>query len=245
MSLQTYKVKVAEHTILASKFQYVHLELIAPPRLEFTAGQYVMMKVPTFAEATAGEPGFRLKQYSIASVPSMNHAVEILVDISPAGPGSTYLKNLRPGDTVEFMAPAGRFVIEGNANEKELIFVATGSGISTVKSMIEDLLIDKQDQRSMWLHWGLRYAEDVFWFDDLARLAEEHQNFSFDLVLSKPPADWELCRGRVTECVVKHHNDFATMGAYLCGNKQMIADVHKILVDKGVRQEQIHHEQYY
>lgn len=236
MGIQTYQAKVAEHVILANKFQYVHLELIAPPRLEFAAGQYVMMKVP-------GLMGVR--QYSIASVPSMSHAIEILVDVSPGGLGSTYLKNLKPGDTVEFMAPAGRFVVEQNPNEKELVFVATGSGISSVKSMLEDLLIDKQDRRPMWLHWGLRYADDVFWFDDLARLAEEHENLTFDLVLSKPPEEWELCRGRVTECVVKHHNDFGTMGAYLCGNKQMIEDVHKLLVAKGVPLEQIHHEQYY
>ena len=140
------------------------------------------------------------------------------------------------------MAPAGRFVV---GSEKELWFVATGSGISSVKSMILNLLVDKKDMRPIWLHWGLRYPEDVFWFTELAELAEEYDNFTFDPVLSKPSVGWKFCEGHVGECVVKHHADFSKAATYLCGNKGMVADVSKILQDKGMTAERIHSEEYY
>lgn len=253
MAIQTYRARVAEHSYLASKYQQVHLELTEPPRLEFRAGQYVMMKVP-------GVTGVR--QYSITSPPSMNHAIELLVDVIPGGLGSMYLASLAPGDEVEFMAPAGAFTMaHEEGGEEKLLFVATGSGIAPVRAMLLDLLVDKKDTRPMWLHWGLRYAEDVFWFDEFSQLAEEYDNFTFDLTLSKPPEDWELCTGYVTQCVLKHHSDFSTMStprkagptlhashiiaAYLCGNRRMIEDVRMELTRKGVVGTRIHTEQFY
>ena len=236
---EMFKARVAENKILASKFQNLHLELVQPDRISFEAGQYLLMKIPNVEG---------MKQYSIVSAPSMDHGVELLVDIAPQGLGSKYLQNLRPGDGVEFMAPAGRFVMDKSGGEQELWFVATGSGISSIKGMIVDLLVDKQDTRPMWLSWGLRYPEDVFWFSDFAQMAEEYDNFTFDPVLSKPGGGWKFCTGHVTECVVKHHQirqlaDKA--GAYLCGNKGMIEEVKKVLLEKGMAEERIHHEEYY
>ena len=233
MAAQWFRARVAEHTLLASKFQFLHLELIEPHRIEFTAGQYIMLKVPGL---------IGLRQYSIASPPSMGHAVDLLVDMSPQGLGSKYLQNLKLGEEVEFMAPAGVFSVK---EEPELCFVATGSGIAPIRSMIVDLLVEGRDKRTIWLHWGLRYPEDVFWFTDFAELTEEHDNFNFDPVLSRPSDGWKFCRGHVAECVLKHRKQLATIGAYLCGNKAMIQEVTAVLVEKGVGGERIHMEEFY
>lgn len=237
MAIQTFKAKVAEHSYLAKKYQNVHLELVDPSRIEFLAGQYIMLKVP-------GLEGVR--QYSIASSPSMKHAIELVVDVIPKGVGSTYLASLSPGDEVEFMAPAGRFLLNGDKDkEKMLWFVATGSGIAPLMSMIIHLLVDKKDAREMWLHWGLRHAEDIFWFDEFARLSEQYDNFNFDLTLSRPPKNWKLGRGYVGESLLKQHKEFVNVGAYLCGSKRMIESVKVKLLDKGLEKGNMHHEQFY
>jgi ferredoxin-NADP reductase len=237
MTIQSFKARVAEHSYLAPKYQNVHLELVKPSRLEFEAGQYVMMKIP-------GEE--RPRQYSIVSPPSMKHGVELLVDVIPGGIGSMYLASLSPGDEVEFMASAGAFIVSGETDkEQELWFVATGSGIAPVRSMLIDLLVNKKDKRPTWLHWGLRREADVFWFDEFARLAERYQNFTFDLTLSKPSEKWKLCKGYTTECVLKHHEDFNRIGVYLCGNERMIMEMKGKLDERGVSSERIHTEQFY
>ena len=65
------------------------------------------------------------------------------------------------------------------------------------------------------------------------------------MTLSKPPDDWQLCRGYVTECVEDHHKVFDDVVTFLCGGKQMIEDVSKLLINKGVSKEMIHKEQFY
>lgn len=241
MALKTFRAKVRTHELLASKFQYVDFELIKPRRIEFKAGQYSILKIPQMDER---------RNYSIASLPEENHSVEILVDVSPGGDGSLYLASLSPGNEIEFMGPAGQFVVDDadgeiGREEKKLIFAATGSGISAVRSQILDLLRTRKDPRQIYLHWGLRYVEDLFWEEDFRQLAEFFDNFHFDIVLSRPPRKWPLCGGYVTHCVSEHHKDFSQVGAYLCGNSQMIEDMTNLLSEKGVGKKHIHTEKFF
>ena len=82
MAPQAYIAQVTERELLAGSFQYLHLELVRPPRIVFQAGQYISILVNK-AE------GLR-RSYSIASQPGMNHGLELLVDVKPGGPGSRY-----------------------------------------------------------------------------------------------------------------------------------------------------------
>lgn len=241
MVVTTFSAKLRTRDLLVGKFQYVDFELIRPPRIEFQAGQYLIMKIPGMDQR---------RSYTIASDPTQNHSVEILVDVSPGGEGSLYLASLAPGDEVEFMGPAGQFVVADSESgagreEEKLLFIATGSGIAAVRSQILDLLQTKKDKREIHLHWGLRYVEDVFWQEDFREMAEFFPNFHFDLVLSRPPAKWPLCSGYVTHCVAAHHSDFSKTGAYICGNEKMIEDMTKLFTEKGVAKEWIHTEKFF
>jgi len=233
---QQYKGKVSEHILINEKFQYLHIELVEPHRLEFKAGQYISLDVD-------GER----RSYSIASAPAMNHAIELCIDVSPGGKGSEYLKGLRPGDEVSFMGPLGQFVVpEGSeVKEKKLLFVATGSGITPIRSMLLGLLEEKQDKRSMQLHWGLRHVEDMFWEEDFRRFHKFFDNFHFHLTLSKPPENWPLCDGYVIECIKTEVELGPDWGVYLCGNKHMIEEASKLVQEMGVPKEQIHFEKFF
>lgn len=233
---QLFRAKVSEHELLAGKYQYIYFELLEPHRISFRAGQYLLMDIPGGAEK---------KSYSIASLPDKDHGVEVLVDVSPGGDGSMYLASLAPGDTVEFMAPVGQFGMATNPVEEELVFVATGSGISPIRSMILDLLETRGDKRPIKLQWGMRYVDDLFWEEDFRELAEMYDNFSFDIVISKPPESWPLCRGRVTDCLRAHRFSWHKTGFYLCGNKQMIEEVTSFVTAQGVSSTQIHREKFY
>lgn len=240
--IQKYIATLAEKQILTDKFIVLRFQLVQPNRLEFKAGQYILLTVP-------GTP--QKKSYSIASAPQVNYAFDLLIDISPQGPGSKYLQSMQPGDEIEFMAPVGRFVVEPRDSaigqtEQQLVFVATGSGIAPMKGMLEDLLITQHDTRPMVLYWGLRYAQDQFWYDEFSRMSQQHQNFQFHPVLSQAPEEWPLCRGRVTDCLMVHPQPVAgSAGYYLCGNSPMIADVTKLLTEKGVPVQNIHHEKFH
>jgi len=125
-----------------------------------------------------------------------------------------------------------------------LVFVATGAGIAPFKSMIEDQLRNKQDQRQITLHWGMRQPKSLLWLEEWQELVEAFPNFHFHPVLSKAPEAWTLCRGRVTDCLSIHQ--LPTSAAYfLCGSKAMIEDTTNVLTQKGVSKELILLEKFY
>ncbi len=231
---QSFQAKVAEHVELNKKYHSLRLELVDPHQLEFQAGQYISIAIG----------GGERRAYSITSTPATKHAVDLLVDIEPNGKGSTFMKNLKPGDAVEFMAPLGIFVLrQAQDEEQKLLFVATGSGIAPFKSILFDLLEDKKDQREMWLLWGLRKVEEMFWEEDWRQINEYYTNFHYRLMISKPPGMWPLVSGHVD----KELNDVALnqdWGVYLCGNKEMIAEVGQMVQNRGVAINNIHQEKY-
>jgi NAD(P)H-flavin reductase len=213
-------------------------EMKEPHNLEFEAGQY----------ASLGFPDNPMRRpYSIASSPADSHKFELLIDTTPQGIGTKYLSNMRPGDEAAFLAPMGLFTLakgEQAEKEKALMLIATGSGIAPLRSMVLDLLQTKGDTREIWLYWGLRYETDMFWEDEFHELSQAFPNFHFHITLSKATEDWPLCRGHVTDCLSIHEVP-ANAGYYLCGNKPMIEDTMKLLLEKGIPKEFIHHEKFY
>jgi NAD(P)H-flavin reductase len=89
--------------------------------------------------------------------------------------------------------------------------------------------------------FGVRSEADVFWLERLKNYDEMHAQFSYQVTLSRPdqPTAWQGLVGRVTAHIPHHHVEAEY---YLCGSLEMVKDVRKILVDKGVPMKQIHFE---
>lgn len=239
---QQFTAKFEDKTEHNAKYVQMAFELVEPSRMEFKAGQYVSIKVD--------DSGAR-RPYSICSRPDIDHGFELLIDMTPQGLGTTYLEKLQFGDQIEILAPMGHFTMSKHQDadpavkpDKSLVFVATGSGIAPFYSMIQDQLQLKQDSRQIYLYWGLRYIEHLFWQDEFERMAEAFPNFHFHPVISRPVPDWMLCRGRVTDCLVVHDLP-ENPSFYLCGNQAMIDDVTKLLTERKIPAEDIHFEKFF
>ncbi|HAU99485.1 MAG: hypothetical protein UX04_C0005G0052 [Microgenomates group bacterium GW2011_GWF2_45_18] len=235
--LTWFTASLSEKTQLNDRFLHVHFELVEPSVLTFRAGQYIILEIPGSEKKNS---------YSISSSPDLNHAIELLIDLSPSGKGTQYLQSLRIGEKIRFLAPAGHFVVdpEQTVQEQSMQYIATGSGIAPIKSMIVDQLRFQQDERPITLYWGMRYESELFWLDKFQNLQKQFPNFHLHLVLSQAQDGWTLCRGRVTDCLSFHELDIAG-GFYLCGNGTMIKDVKALLLEKKVEISHIHHEAFY
>lgn len=236
---QKFTARVSDKYFVSEneKFLYIKFELVLPDRIEFQAGQYVSLKV--------NEQGER-RSYSIASTPDDNHGFHLLAEIVAEGKGSTYLQNLKIGEVVELLAPLGRFVVSDDQYSSKLLFVATGSGIVPIYSIINDLLVNKHDDRQIRLHWGLRDESHMFWFDNFERLMGLYPNFVFDPVLSQPGESWSLCIGHVQDCLTR---DFGKKGlegwqGYVCGNQKMVVEITQKLIELGMQADQVNHEKF-
>lgn len=228
------KARLEDKIVHNEKYVQYMFELTEPHRMQFDPGQYVSIKV--------SEKGER-RSYSICSKPDIDHGFELLVDLAPNGVGCQCLENMQFGEEVELLGPLGMFTLV-DTEEPELFFVATGSGIAPLRSMILNLLQTKRDKRPMTLYWGLRYVEDIFWEDEFQELTESFPNFKHSIILSRPTEDWPLSKGYVTDMLAALEKP-AGAGYYLCGNGKMVKDAIKILQEAQVAEQNIHHELFY
>ncbi len=213
LPVQDYDGTVTRIETLTPTIKGVWIRLDAPIR--FQAGQYVNLELP-------GDIGSRA--FSIASPPSASGEVELNIRIVPGGQGTTYVHDtMRAGERVRITGPYGRFFVKKSAHVP-VLFMAGGSGLSSPRSMILDLLAEGFD-RPITLVYGQRSREELYYHDDFVALAERHPNFRYVPALSHEPeaSGWTGFRGFVHEAAkAAFDNDFRGHKAYLCGPPLMI-----------------------
>ncbi|TAH43106.1 MAG: 2Fe-2S iron-sulfur cluster binding domain-containing protein [Betaproteobacteria bacterium] len=191
----------------------IFIELDEP--IHFQAGQYIDFGI---------EGGAYSRAFSLANPPSTGRTIELNIRIVPGGKGTTWVhEHQKVGDRVKLSGPYGRFFVRKSAPES-LIFMAGGSGLSSPRSMIEDLL-EAGDTRPMTLIYGQRNRAELYYHDEFLALAEKYPNFTYVPALSDEAADsdWSGFRGFVHEAAKAHYNnDFRGNKAYLCGPPMMI-----------------------
>jgi len=162
----------------------------------------------------------------------------------PPGKMSSWLFNLKPGDKVTVSGPYGEFFARDSG--KEMCFVAAGAGMAPMRAHIFDQLLRLKSKRKMVFWYSARNLKESFYREEFDRLAAEHPNFSWHLVLSEPrPEDnWTGPVGLVRHNVLrdmylKNHPAPEDIEYYLCGPKVMNDAVIKLAMDYGVDRENI------
>lgn len=184
-------------------------------RIHFQAGQYVNLEIPSLGIS---------RPFSLANAPSTGNEVELNVRIVAGGEGTTYLhETLEQGAELKLSGPYGRFFVRKSAN-LPVILMAGGSGLSSPRSMILDLLEGEGDE-PITLVYGQRTRDELYYHEDFLRLAEQHDRLSYVPALSDEPedSDWDGFRGFVHDAAKAHFkDDFRGHKAYLCGPPKMI-----------------------
>ncbi len=232
--------EVIETSLLTHNVKEVTLKLTNPAEIHFLAGQYIAIEV---TEVKEGVSRLNNRPYSIASSPEETPLVKLCANLVKSGPGSTYLHSLRPGDKIQFLYPMGYFTLDDQATTS-LLFVATGTGIVPIRSMILHLL-HIGSQRPMQLLWGLRHEEDLYYQEEFTRLAAETPSFRFGVTLSQPSPTWQGMQGRVIPHLKEQIQSVENIEAALCGNGDMIKEVRTFLLEKGMTKKSIHFEKFY
>jgi phenol hydroxylase P5 protein len=77
----------------------------------------------------------------------------------------------------------GRFFVRASSADP-MIFLAGGSGLSSPRSMVLDLL-EKGWIGPITLIHGVRTVNDLYYSDDFVALSNKHKNFQYEPVLSE------------------------------------------------------------
>ena len=216
-------IPVRDFNTLVSRIEHltptikaIFLKLDQP--MHFQAGQYVQVMIP-------GIEGGRA--FSIANAPAhvqVSGEIELNVRIVAGGAGTTWLhQNLAAGSRLQISGPYGRFFVR-KSTQVQTIFMAGGSGLSSPRAMIHDLLED-ESQQPMTLLYGQRTREELYYDGEFRSLAAKHPHFTYVPTLSGEPegSDWTGARGFVHDVAKTHFGGtFAGHQAYLCGPPVMI-----------------------
>ncbi len=207
----------------------VELHLQRPSGFNFLAGRFIQFLIPD-ADKVAK------RSYSLSSHPQAPD-IEVCLKLLPGGLASTYFTQVTGATSINFTGPQGKFIC--SVSSSPLYFVATGSGLGPIMSILTDELKNKSNTAAINLLFGVRSEADIFWLDRLDELTKLFSNFTYQLTLSQPGPLWSGLSGRVTL-----HLPGAAAGQYyfLCGSADMVKDARIILMARGSEANDIHFE---
>jgi NAD(P)H-flavin reductase len=234
MSHRLYEALVEETEPLSDWVLRMVLKVESELPFHFEPGQYVSLH-----QKADGEE--RIRHFSIASPPAGDNRIELCVgETAPvAREGGTAP---RPGEHVRLSGPGGSFRL-AEPLDGDLVFVATGTGISPFRPMIARALEVGKSER-VTLLFGVRSEADILFRAEFEALAAREPRFRFLPTLSRPDPGWKGLVGYVQAHLSPVLAGQSRLDVYLCGRKDMIADVRPLLVASGVSPSRIYYEKY-
>lgn len=205
--------------------------------LPFAPGQWVNVEVPTAA-------GPIVRAYSIASAPDGSSRYELAVTRVAGGPVSNALHSLAPGATVRTQAAQGFFTRATDAGHPTL-FVATGTGVTPLRSMLHAALAAGA-REPMTVLLGVRHEEDLLYRSELEALASARSNVRVELTLSQGDEGWTGRRGYVQTHVPELLGALGDEAhVYVCGLERMVTAVRDVArKNLGLPRQRVHSERY-
>lgn len=213
--------------------------------IDFRPGQFLSVDVTVDGE--------RLRRaYSLASACIPDAPAHITVKRIEDGRVSNHLNDrIAEGDELEALGPSGSFTVEPRSvNQRHLVMIAGGSGITPIMSILETILRVEKGSRVM-LIYGNRGWDDVIFRDRLQALCDEFgERLTVDHVLEHPPEWWTGERGLLDDAVLESRlralgvEEDATKRYFICGPTPMMQAAEQALHSRGVDPSRIAEERF-
>lgn len=157
---------------------------------------------PKKVEKGAQDTSYTVRLYSIAS-PSLSFGmtkdkIEFIIkrdntydeegNLLYRGVCSNYMCDLKPGEEVQLTGPSGKkFLLPRTAYDKDIYFIATGTGIAPFFGMTEELLVHRlfPFTGKLTLIYGAPYSDEIVLRDYFLKIQSEYPQFRFIEAVSR------------------------------------------------------------
>ncbi len=185
--------------------------------------------------AATGEP----TPYSIASAPSETRRhgwVEFLIKVDGASRFGAVVERLRPDSSVQLAEPTGAFTLDRIPAGVPLLFVAGGTGVAPMRSMIREA-IESGRPGALSLVYSSRTPEEFAYLRELKALAADGK-LKLTLTLTGEAQDWTHARGRTGSA---HLSDLIAPNTtvFICGPPAMVNELPDALQSLGVTPDRV------
>jgi ring-1,2-phenylacetyl-CoA epoxidase subunit PaaE len=169
----------------------------------------------------------------------------------PGGRFSTWInESLRPGDTIQVMAPEGRFFVPLDpAQARRYLGIAGGSGITPILSIMKTVLAAEPKSR-FTLIYGNRRQRSTMFLEELEDLKNRYlSRLTLHLLFSQEATELPLYSGRLSreklgEFLGGVVDPEAVDHAFVCGPHAVNDEAEAALLEAGVDAERIHIERF-
>ncbi len=224
---------------------------------DYKSGQYLTIEVNINGNAER-------RAYSLSSSPTESQLQFTVKRVEGGKVSNSLNSDVKVGDALTVFPPEGKFIALPEADKtKDHYFVAAGSGITPVMSMIKTLL-EQEERSSLYLLYGSKTEDNIIFkaqLDDLESKYEgqltvlhtlsqlKEKKKLFGLLGKKSDGTWNGMKGRIdSEKLQYFFNEYPSRSQethyYLCGPGTLIQETEKYLVGKGVDPKTIHQEYF-
>jgi len=187
-----------------------------------------------------------LAPYSIASAPEETAAdstIQFLVKLDGQGRWGDRFEPLRRGALLSLRGPTGSFVFPDDPPEQRFLFIAGGTGIAPLRSMIRHAVLTGHAGRISLLY-SARTPADFAYLTELRRMERQGQLHLSTTATREIPVRWRGARGRiVADQLALLVEDPATL-CFVCGPATMVSAVPPMLVALGIDRSRIRLEDW-
>jgi NAD(P)H-flavin reductase/hemoglobin-like flavoprotein len=206
---------------------------IAPDHeFRYEAGQHVTVQTPRWPRVW--------RPYSVACAPRDDGLIRLHVRAVPGGWVSNALvSHTEPGDELILGPPLGTMTVR-HAEDRDLLCVAGGTGLSPLKAIAEQVIRDYAQgrRRRVFLFYGARCREELYDLRDLWHLADACDSLQVTPVTSDDPA-FDGMQGNVGR-VAARYLPHQACEAYLAGPPAMVRETRRVLSKAGIPAGRIH-----
>lgn len=243
MSNQFYQLKVKEIVRETADAITIYFENSEEKKIEYKPGQFL-----TFIIQSDGEEIRRA--YSLCTSPFIDSNLGVTVKRVPGGKISNYLnQSLQVGDVIQVMQPIGNFTVEFNSdNERHLIFIGGGSGITPLMSLIKSTLL-LEPKSKVSLIYANRDNNSIIFKNELDKLKDKYPvRFTVVHALEKHSFFWRGISGYLTkkniEETLRKLPSLPGTEFFVCGPEPLMKVTVESLLSLKVPKEKIHKESF-
>lgn len=201
-------------------------------RIELNGRPFPYLPGQALRVATHGHE--RRRPYSIAVAPSdaeRTGRLELLVGVDDEGNAGSHL-TLKLGTLIDVEGPVGQFTFPAFPEEERFVFIAGGTGIAPLRSMLYHAL--HVPHRTIGLLYSARTPQDFAYAQELKALADQNLiNLKMN-VTREVGEEWRGGRGRIGHRdLLPLIHDPATL-CFICGPPTLVDQMPRVLRDLGV-----------
>jgi NAD(P)H-flavin reductase len=214
----------------------VRLDL-AGQRFVYESGQTVMIGIAGREERVP---------YSIASCPEETRRfgwLELLIKVEPSGRWGHKFDRIGRGMRIALRGPFGSFTFPARPRDRDFLFIAGGTGIAPIRSMIRHIQLARVPGRARLLY-SARTPGEFPYVRELRAVARVRRLELTLTATGEVGTGWRGGRGRVAAAHLSPLVDRRETLCFVCGPAAMVADVPLMLIGLGIPKSKIRVEEW-